>query len=216
MAFPWMTRQKNKMVNRPFLEILPDSHINIALAYATPQNFTGRPIYKTDAKCFLHPKAAECLQKAVKIAAIQGYSIKIFDAYRPPEVQWVFWGHTPDPDFLADPRRGSPHSRGVAVDLTLCKEGQEVDMGTSFDAFTPLSYHGNTEISAEAQHNRLLLMGIMTTAGWDFYRNEWWHYQLFQSREYTLYCDSEAGTNMITTQISEEAEKVKAQTPQIA
>jgi D-alanyl-D-alanine dipeptidase len=55
-------------------------------------------------------------------------------------------------------------------------------MGTAFDAFTPLSHHGALEISADAQRNRALLLGIMTSAGWDFFRNEWWHYQLFSPR----------------------------------
>lgn len=103
----------------------------------------------------------------------------------------MLWRHTPDPEFLADPRRGSPHSRGAAVDLTMINEnGEALDMGTGFDAFTPLSHHGNTEISAEAQRNRHLLMGIMTTAGWDFYRNEWWHYQLFESHRYDVLNDA--------------------------
>jgi len=70
-------------------------------------------------------------------------------------------------------------------------------MGTAFDAFEPRSHHGRTDISAEAQRNRMLLMGIMTTAGWDFYRNEWWHYQLFNSREYPVLSDSEAGTGVM-------------------
>ena len=101
------------------------------------------------------------------------------------------WNHTPDPDFLADPRRGSPHSRGAAVDLTLVDAGgQELDMGTGFDAFTPLSHHSNTEVSAAAQRNRLLLLGLMTAAGWDFYRNEWWHYQLFDPRRFPVLSDS--------------------------
>jgi D-alanyl-D-alanine dipeptidase len=101
------------------------------------------------------------------------------------------WDHTPDPEFLADPRRGSPHSRGVAVDLTLLDgEGRELDMGTGFDAFTPLSHHASLDVSARAQANRYTLLGIMTAAGWDFYRNEWWHYQLFNSRTYPLYSDS--------------------------
>ena len=157
------------------VEITEQTHgVRIALAYATEQNFTGEPVYKASARCFLHPEAEACLKHAVKLARIQGYMLKVFDAYRPTEVQWALWNHTPDPNFLADPRRGSPHSRGVAIDLNLCDaNGAELDMGTPFDAFTPLSHHGNTEISAEAQRNRLLLMGIMTTAGWDFYRNEW-------------------------------------------
>lgn len=198
----------------PFVEVTAEDNVILSLAYATPNNFTGKPVYVADARCFLHSEAALCLNTAIELAAIQGYHLKIFDAYRPPEVQWVFWGHTPDPNFLADPRRGSPHSRGVAVDLTLCdKHGNELDMGTAFDAFTPLSYHGNTEITADAQRNRLVLMGIMTTAGWDFYRNEWWHYQLFKAREYPLFTDAEAGTQMITPEIAEEALRIKAKNP---
>ena len=84
--------------------------------------------------------------------------------------------HTPDPEFLADPRRGSPHSRGAAVDLSLVdRDGQLLDMGTPFDAFTPLSHHGAAAVPAAAQRNRLVLLGLMTTAGWDFYSKEWWH-----------------------------------------
>jgi len=110
------------------------------------------------------------------------------------------WNHTPDPEFLADPRRGSPHSRGVAVDLTLvdAKTGQDLDMGTAFDAFTPLSHHACTAIPPEAQRNRLLLMGLMTAAGWDFYRNEWWHYQLFNARaNYPVFSDTALPVGMM-------------------
>jgi D-alanyl-D-alanine dipeptidase len=64
-------------------------------------------------------------------------------------------------------------------------------MGTEFDHFSPLAFHGNTEISTEAQRNRLVLLGIMTQAGWDFYTNEWWHYQLFKAREYPIVKDFE-------------------------
>ena len=173
------------------VSISPESHgVQLEIAYATADNFTGSPIYVRPG-CYLHPEAAMCLEQAVGLAKELGLGIKIFDAYRPAEAQWVMWNHTPDPEFLADPRRGSPHSRGVAVDLTLIDgNGEELEMGTGFDAFTPLSHHGNTEISREAQRNRHILMGIMTTAGWDFYRNEWWHYQLFNSRSYPLLSDS--------------------------
>lgn len=180
------------------VEIPPQQNRVIDLRYATADNITGEPIYVANARCFLHKEAAEKLYEAERIAAIQGYGLRIFDAYRPTEAQWVLWNHTPDPNFLANPERGSPHSRGVAIDLTLTDEhGNDLDMGTAFDAFTIKSHHGNAEVSAEAQKNRLILMGIMTTADWDFYRNEWWHYQLFNSREYALYSDIEAGTRMM-------------------
>ena len=64
-------------------------------------------------------------------------------------------------------------------------------MGTGFDAFTPLSHHANTDIPVAAQRNRLLLLGLMSAAGWDFYGNEWWHYQLFDARQYPLLGDAD-------------------------
>ena len=169
----------------------PDYDVVIALAYATPDNVTGAPIYRR-AQCYLHPDAAACLSRAIRLAAALGLRFKIFDAFRPTEAQWVLWNKFPDPEFIADPRRGSPHSRGVAVDLTLVDgaTGDELDMGTGFDDFTPRAHHANLEVSAEAQRNRALLLGLMTAAGWDFYRNEWWHYQLFNARRYPLYSDS--------------------------
>ncbi|GAB6052519.1 D-alanyl-D-alanine dipeptidase [Magnetospira thiophila] len=175
----------------PLIEITPETHaVDLEIAYATRDNFTGQPVYAR-AACYLHPEAEALLRRTVELAAVQGWRLKIFDAFRPAEAQWKLWHHTPDPEFLADPRRGSPHSRGAAVDLTLLdKAGRELDMGTPFDAFTPLSHHGNRDISTAAQHNRLLLMGLMTTAGWDFYRNEWWHYQLFDARRLPLFSDS--------------------------
>lgn len=177
--------------------VLPDYDVDVDIRYATADNFTGKPVYSR-VGCYLHPEAAQCLAKAIDLAARQSLRLRIFDAFRPSEAQWTLWNHTPDPHFLADPAKGSPHSRGVAVDLTLLSHaGAELDMGTMFDAFTPLSHHGNTEISAEAQRNRFLLMGIMTTAGWDFYRNEWWHYQLFNSRQYPLLSDADAGTRLM-------------------
>jgi D-alanyl-D-alanine dipeptidase len=164
--------------------------VDISLAYATAENFTGRPIYR-HVRCYLHADAAAALRRAAALAGALGHRLRIFDAFRPSEAQWVMWTHTPDPEFLADPRRGSPHSRGVAVDLTLLDAaGEALEMGTGFDAFTPLSHHASLEVSTAAQGNRLKLLGIMTAAGWDFYRNEWWHYQLFNSRQYPLYSDS--------------------------
>lgn len=175
----------------PLVEITPESHgVLLDLAYATPDNFTGAPVYAR-AACYLNQTAEPLLCRAVELAAIQGLKLKIFDAFRPSEAQWALWNHTPDPEFLADPRRGSPHSRGVAIDLTLVDgDGAELEMGTTFDAFTPLSHHGNTEVSAEAQRNRHLLLGIMTSADWDFYRCEWWHYQMFNSRRFPTFADS--------------------------
>lgn len=174
--------------------------LDLDLRYAGPDNFTGRPVYRR-AACFLHPEAAHLLSRAIDLARALDLRFRVFDAYRPTEAAWALWNHTPDPAFLADPRRGSPHSRGAAVDLTLIEatSGAALDMGTGFDAFTPLSHHGTTTgIGPAAQKNRALLLGLMTAAGWDFYRNEWWHYQLFQPRRLPLLSDSAAGTHMMS------------------
>jgi zinc D-Ala-D-Ala dipeptidase len=159
------------------------------IAYATAGNFTGRPVYARPG-CYLNREAARLLEEAAALARPLGFRLKIFDAFRPAEAQWMLWRARPDPDFLADPRRGSPHSRGAAVDVTLVdRDGEALDMGTAFDAFTPLSHHATIAIAEAAQRNRLTLLGLMTAAGWDFYRREWWHYQLFQARRYPLLSD---------------------------
>lgn len=181
-------------------EIAPPAFdVELALAYASAQNLTGRPVYRR-AACYLHPDAAAALRRAIDLAASIGLRLRIFDGFRPTEAQWVFWHFRPDPNYFADPRRGSPHSRGVAVDLTLVRavDGAALDMGTGFDALTPRSHHDSLEISTEARRNRFLLLGLMSAAGFDFYGNEWWHYQLFNARRYPLLSDSAAGTRLMT------------------
>jgi zinc D-Ala-D-Ala dipeptidase len=170
-------------VNKKKLEVLID------LRYSTENNFTKKKIFFSN-ECFLHKVAYEHLNIATDIAKKQGFLLKIFDAYRPVYVQEKLWEILPDPNFIAPPKKGSPHSRGVAIDLTLVnKNGEELDMGTDFDEFTRLSYHGCLDISKNSYKNRLLLLGIMTDAGWDFFRNEWWHYQLFSSKKYPIIKD---------------------------
>lgn len=175
------------------IEITAHSHdVDIDLVYATPDNLTGAPIYRR-ARCWLHADTAARLASASDLARRIGLRLKILDAFRPAEAQWVLWRHLPDPDYIADPRRGSPHSMGAAVDLTLVEGpgGPELDMGTGFDDMRPLSWHGDTAISPAAQRHRAILLGLMTAAGFDFYRNEWWHYQLFQPRgRYPVLSDS--------------------------
>jgi len=183
---------RGTMTETALVEITPENRpILLDLAYATARNITGRPVYRR-ALCYLHADAAARLDQVVDLARALDLRLKIFDAFRPSEAQWVLWNARPDPDFLADPRRGSPHSRGAAIDVTLVDSaGAELDMGTGFDAFTPLSHHASTAVSAAAQRNRFLLLGLMTAAGWDFYRNEWWHYQLFDARRYPLLSDAD-------------------------
>jgi D-alanyl-D-alanine dipeptidase len=163
--------------------------IEIRLAYATADNLTGRPIY-AQPLCYLHRDAAAALARAVALARRLELRLRVLDAFRPAEAQWRLWECRPDPNFLADPRRGSPHSRGVAVDLTLIDRlGAPLDMGCPFDEFSPRAHHDHSGMSANVQRNRFILLGLMSTAGWDFDMKEWWHYQLFDARRYPLYSD---------------------------
>ena len=174
------------------IEIHPSSSCLIDLGYGHADNFTGQKIY-THPRCYLHKEAAEKLQTAEKMAANLGYALKIFDAFRPTEAQWKLWEICPNPMYIADPRRGSNHSRGIAVDLTLVDAlGQELDMGTPIDDLTERSHHFRHDISPEAQKNRFILLGIMAGAGWDHYKYEWWHYQLFNVQDYPFLSDHDA------------------------
>lgn len=171
----------------PLVELTELSHpIILDMRYATKKNFTEDVIYESD-RCLLHQDAIPFLERAIALASQQNLTLKILDAYRPQKAQERLWEVCPDPQYVIPPERGSHHTRGVAVDVTLVDaNGRELDMGTGFDVFLPASHHGSIEISQGAALNRYKLLGIMMSAGWDFYVNEWWHYQLFSPRSYDL------------------------------
>lgn len=177
-------------IGAPLVEITPSGFpVDIDLVYATPRNFTGHRVY-AQARCALHPDAAACLAKAARAARRAGYTLKIFDAYRPPAAQAVFWALCPDPRYVSDASVGSHHSRGVAVDVTLVDEhGRELDMGTGFDAMELRSHHECDDIPIEAQRHRSMLLGIMLHAGFSAIATEWWHYELPDAVRYPLLDD---------------------------
>ncbi|VXB91016.1 D-ala-D-ala dipeptidase, Zn-dependent [Burkholderia sp. 8Y] len=182
------------MTRSRLLPVTPETHhVQIDLVYATDRNLTGKPIYKAQ-HCLLLEPAEAALRKAVGIARSFGATLKIFDAYRPPQAQEVLWNFLPDPNFIADLGRGSNHSRGTAVDLTLVdSDGIEFDMGTGFDAMVPESGHFHTGLPAHVQRNRTLLLGVMHGAGFAHIPSEWWHYELPGSRELALIDSEESG-----------------------
>jgi D-alanyl-D-alanine dipeptidase len=158
--------------------------LSFDLRYATPDNLTGRPIYRRPVAMLL-PEARTRLLHAAALAAQLGLRLKIYDAFRPIEAQWALWNAVTDKRFVADPRAGGVHPRGAAVDLTLIEpSGAELPMGAGFDEIAARSAHGTPDIPPEAQRNRALLLGLMTAAGWDHYRLEWWHYQLVDARRH--------------------------------
>ena len=177
--------------------IVPGAAISLDLCYGTDRNLTGRPIYLNPG-CFLHPDAAGALHRAAGLAQGLDLRLHIYDAFRPSEAQWLLWRHLPDPMYIADPREGSNHSRGVAVDLTLADpQGTILDMGTPFDEMTTASHHGSLAVSRQAQANRFLLLGLMRAAGFVHYAFEWWHYELPDATTYPVLDDVRAATGMM-------------------
>ena len=171
------------------VEINESTHpIILDIRYASMNNFTGQVIYNK-ALCLIHKDALVLFEKAIVLAAKQNLTFKVFDAFRPQAAQEALWNICPNDMYIMPPTKGSVHTRGVAIDLTLINDaGSELDMGTPFDDFTEQSHHG-ASLPVAIEQNRYLLLGIMTTAGFDFYRNEWWHYQMFNPREYELIKD---------------------------
>ena len=161
------------------IHITGQSHdVIVDLIYAGGNNFTGQVIY-AHSLCFLHPHAEVCLRKAIAAANGLGFRLKIFDAFRPQEAQEALWAFAPNPDYIADPKKGSNHTRGVAVDLTLAGPGGQVlDMGTPVDTMSPASHHFHEAHPAAIQVNRMRLLTVMLEAGFVHHPREWWHYQL--------------------------------------
>ncbi|MDX2082549.1 MAG: D-alanyl-D-alanine dipeptidase [Rickettsiales bacterium] len=165
------------------------------LRYASKNNVCGQKLYAYPF-CYLHETAAQGLKRAIKLAKNLGLKIKIFDGFRPLQIQQFMYEKFSQDGFVSNPKTGAiPHCRGIAIDLTLTDlQGNNLEMGTDFDDFSKLAFHGCDKISITAQRNRLILLGIMTAAGFDFYSQEWWHYQLFKPREYPII---KADKNMI-------------------
>lgn len=178
------------LTNKPKqrLEQIVDPNIEVALAYATEDNFTAQVLYD-DKRAFLRPEAAEALSQVALALAALDIRLVLLDAFRPVSVQHRLWAFRPNPEFVADPRIGSDHSRGIAVDVTLANASGWLDMGTDFDAAVPQSHHSRTDILAVAIQNRTLLRDTMAMAGFEANPLEWWHYALPGGKEYPVLAD---------------------------
>jgi D-alanyl-D-alanine dipeptidase len=148
------------------------------MKYATTDNFLKAKLYDC-AECFLRLKTVNALVEANKKFIKKGYKIKIFDCYRPLDIQKKMWKIVPNPEYVANPAKGSIHNRGGAVDITLVdSNGKELEMGTSFDYFGIEASHKYLNVSEEVKANRELLKRIMNKNGFNSFDSEWWHYNL--------------------------------------
>lgn len=156
-----------------------DSTIKLDIRYATTNNFMKRQIY-TQARAFLQGPAAEALVRAHKQLTQQGYGLLVFDGYRPWTVTKKFWDATPPKKrgFVANPKRGSKHNRGCAVDLSLydLATGKEIEMPSPYDDFTEKAAAEYTGGTREQRQMRKVLRDAMEAEGFRVNPGEWWHF----------------------------------------
>jgi zinc D-Ala-D-Ala dipeptidase len=173
-------------IENGFVEIIKlDPTIKIDIKYATEDNFVKEKMYNCG-RCFLRPEVAQAIVKAHKQLQTKGLGIKIFDGYRPRPFQQRLWNKVPDDRYVTNPKKGSMHNRGAAVDLTIVnKNGMELDMGTPFDFFGEKAYHTYTDLPKQVLENRKLLKTTLASFGFKHIRTEWWHYS-YTLKQYAL------------------------------
>ncbi len=165
--------------------------INVDLKYASEDNFLGQDVYMGLKRAYLQPEVAMMLVKASEYLSElrPGYSIVVFDAARPVEVQQKMWDMVDAPlkekvKFLSNPRNGSLHNFGAAVDVGIVDEmGEEIDMGATFDYMGELAWPVKEKellekglLQPEHIKNRQLLRKVMYKAGFFNIQTEWWHF----------------------------------------
>ena len=166
-----------------------DSTIRLDVKYATHDNFMGRPMY-AQARVFLQRPAAEALVRVHRALSRQGFGLRVFDGYRPWAVTKKFWDETPPVQrkFVANPRKGSKHNRGCAVDLTLFElaSGREVSMPSPYDDFSDKASSSYTGGTTEQRRLRGILRAAMEREGFRVEPSEWWHFDYKDWRNYPL------------------------------
>ncbi len=162
----------------------------IDLRYATPDNFTGAVLYPV-ARCKLRRAVAARLVVAARALRQQDRRLVLWDCYRPSSIQAELWKRVPDPRYVADPRLGSKHSRGAAIDVGLADhQGAPVALPTRFDDFTAAAHRdhalaGDGPAAIEGRR----LERAMIAAGFVPLPTEWWH---FDAPDAGTYCLSDA------------------------
>ena len=166
-----------------------DPTIKLDVRYATTNNFLSTPVY-TQARAFLQRPAAEALVLANHELKALGYGLIIHDGYRPWYVTKIFWDATPDDKkiFVANPKEGSKHNRGCAVDLSLydLKTGAEVAMPSGYDEMSDRAYANYPGGTTEERARRAILRQAMEEQGFQVIPKEWWHFDYKDWRLYSI------------------------------
>jgi len=164
-----------------------DAGLHLDIRYARADNFLGTPVY-SEARAFLQRPAAEALVRVLHKLEPLGYGLLVHDAYRPWYVTKIFWDATPAEGkiFVADPKKGSRHNRGCAVDLTLydLASGRSVEMPGLWDEMSPRSFPNFPGGTSLERWHRDLLRRAMESEGFTVNEDEWWH---FDFKDWKLY-----------------------------
>jgi D-alanyl-D-alanine dipeptidase len=180
------SKEKIKEVKSLVELIKLDNSFVVDIKYATKDNFTKKVIYSS-AKCIINKNTAVKLIKANNEFKKIGYRIKIYDAYRPYSAQKILWDAASDKSFVANPKNGSNHNRGAAVDLTLVdKYGKDVSMPSGYDEFTKRAKLDYKDCPKEQINNRELLGKIMVKCGFNRIKSEWWHFDDTDAKKYPV------------------------------
>jgi len=174
--------------NKQLIEIkkrIPD--IILDIRYAGKNNFAKQAVYK-QARAFARLPVVEALKNVQNDLKKSGFGLKIFDGYRPYSVTVKFFAIASDKSFVANPKDGSRHNRGCAIDLTLIdlKTGKELEMPTPYDSFAPEAASDYTDLPSNVIKNRELLRSSMEKQGFRVLNNEWWHFDFIGWKNYEL------------------------------
>ena len=151
--------------------------VELEIRYASTNNFMEQKVYDCG-RCFYRPPVAAALAAVQRELEGRGLGLKLFDCYRPQPYQQRLWDVMPDARYVANPARGSLHSRGAAADLTLINldTGVELDMGTPYDFFGEAAYTTTTDLPPHVLQNRAILQDVLERHGFVPIRTEWWHF----------------------------------------
>ena len=191
VAAPKTSEKVSDSDPKRLLELIKlDPSITLDLRYATANNFTGHVLYD-EARAFMAASAAQSLVRAHKRAQVDGYGLTIFDAYRPWRVTKKLWDATPrgpKKNYVANPKKGSKHNRGCAVDLSLhdLRTGAVIEMPSGFDDFSEKAHRDYMGAGPIANANRARLQGYMEAEGFIALSNEWWHFDFTGWQNYPV------------------------------
>ncbi len=163
--------------------------IVLDIRYASNKNFMQRPMYTGRVTTtYLRLPVAKALAQVQKELNGKGLGLKIFDAYRPYSVTERFWELVMNEKYVADPKKGSGHNRGTAVDLTIInlQTKKEMEMPTGFDNFTDTAHQSFMQLPFLLLENRKFLKDIMEKYGFKKMDTEWWHYSWPDDQDFEI------------------------------